>query len=80
MYIIQKQGLLPDSNFNRSLFFSFVGVVTIIGLYFFDYRKLEKYSKHIYLELLTAHLHNLICRQVSGSRAWLNIGPFSINL
>ncbi|MGI6332280.1 MAG: FtsW/RodA/SpoVE family cell cycle protein [Zhaonellaceae bacterium] len=81
MYIIQKQGLLPPIQiFNRSLFFSFVGVVTIIGLYFFDYRKLEKYSKHIYLGTLLLLIYTILFgRQVSGSRAWLNIGPFSIN-
>jgi len=81
MYFIQKQGLLTSIQiFEQSLFFSFIGLVSIIVLYFFDYRKLEKYSKHIYLGTLLLLIYTILFgRQVSGSRAWLSIGPFSIN-
>lgn len=82
MFFIQKQGLLIyDSQlFKKSLLFSFMGLIPLVGLYFFDYRKLERYSKHIYGGTLIILIYTILWGiQVSGSRCWLTLGPFNVN-
>jgi rod shape determining protein RodA len=82
MFFIQKQGLLAYDIqiFKNSLLFSFMSIISIIGLYLFDYRKLERYSKHIYLGTLLILIFTILWgNQVNGSRSWLTLGPFNIN-
>lgn len=82
MYFIQRQGLLiyDIQIFKNSLLFSFMSIISIVGLYFFDYRKLERYSKHIYLGTLLILFFTILWgNQVRGSRCWLILGPFSVN-
>ncbi len=82
MYFIQSQGLLAYDIqiFEKSLLFSFMGIISIIGFYFFDYRKFEKYSKHIYLGTLLFLIFTILWgNQVNGSRSWLSFGPFNVN-
>ncbi len=82
IYFIQKQGLLTYDGriFERSVFFSFVSVIIIVGLYFFDYRKLEGYSKHIYVGTLFMLIITILWgNQANGSKSWLDLGPFTIN-
>lgn len=82
VYLIQKQGLLAYDTpiFERSLFYSLMSIIAIVGLYFFDYRKLEKYSKHIYLGTLLILILTLFWGvEANGSRSWLVLGPLKIN-
>ncbi len=82
IYFIQKQNLLSyDARlFERSVLFSFVSVIAAVGLYFFDYRKLERYSKHIYLGTLFILIITVLWgNQANGSRYWLDLGPFNVN-
>jgi rod shape determining protein RodA len=82
MYFIQRQGLLTYDIqiFENSLLFSFMSLISIVGLYFFDYRKLERYSKHIYLGTLLILIITILWgNQANGSRSWLILGPFSVN-
>lgn len=82
MYFIQKQSLLTydPQIFEKSLLYSAMALICIIGFYFFDYRKLEKYSVHIYLGTLLILIFTvLLGNSVNGSRCWLGIGPFNIN-
>lgn len=82
MYFIQKQGLLMYDNpiFEKSLLYSLLSIIAVIGVSFFDYRKLEKYSLHIYLVTLLL-LFITVCwgTQLNGSSSWLNLGPFNVN-
>ncbi|NLT94945.1 MAG: FtsW/RodA/SpoVE family cell cycle protein [Clostridia bacterium] len=79
-YFIQKQGLLTYQIFEKTVFFSILAFITIIGLYLFDYRKLEKYSIHIYLGTLLVLIFTVFGGiQINGSRSWLPIGPFNVN-
>lgn len=83
MYFIQKQSLLTYDLilFERSLIFSLMSLIIIIGLYFFDYRKLERFSKHIYLGALIILIFTIFWgTQFNGSSSWLIIGPFSVNV
>jgi rod shape determining protein RodA len=82
MYFIQRQSLLKYDIqiFENSLLFSLISLISIVSLYFFDYRKLERYSKHIYLgTLLILAFTVLWGNQLNGSSSWLTLGPFSIN-
>jgi cell division protein FtsW (lipid II flippase) len=82
MYSIQKQSLLTYDIqiFENSLLFSLIGFIFTVCLYFFDYRKLERYSIHIYVgTLLILGITILWGSQLNGSRCWLNLGPFNIN-
>ncbi len=82
MYFIHKQSLLTYDIklFEKSLLYSLMSLISIIGLYFFDYRKIERFSKHIYLGTLIILIFTVFWGiQASGSRSWLIIGPFSVN-
>lgn len=82
IYFIQRESLLTYNAllFEKSLFFSFISLVTIIGLYFFNYRKLEKYSRHLYLAALFTLIFTVLGGiELNGNKSWLLIGPLSIN-
>ncbi|HWQ73678.1 MAG TPA: FtsW/RodA/SpoVE family cell cycle protein, partial [Syntrophomonas sp.] len=81
-YFIQKQSLLMYENpiFQKSLFYSFLSFIAVVGLSFFDYRKLERYSIHIYLgTLLLLFITVFWGTQFKGNSSWLELGPFNIN-
>ncbi|MFZ7103772.1 MAG: FtsW/RodA/SpoVE family cell cycle protein [Peptococcaceae bacterium] len=83
MYFIQKQGLLTYDIpiFAKSLHYSFISLIFIAGLYFFDYRKLEGYAKHIYLGTFFLLFFTVFQGiQVNGSKCWLSLGPFTVNV
>lgn len=82
MYFIQKQSLLMYDNpiFEKSLFYSFLSIIAAVVLSFFDYRKLERYSIHIYLgTLLLLFITVFSGTQFKGSSSWLELGPFNVN-
>lgn len=81
MYLIQKQELLTYFRlFDRSILYSIIGLISMVSLYFYDYRKLERYSKHIYLGTLFLLVCTILFgRQAFGSRSWLSLGPLNIN-
>lgn len=82
MYFIDTKGVIPDNHqiFNRSLLANLLGVCVIVGLYFFDYRKIQPYSKYIYAAtslILVFVVYN--GTDVLGARMWLTVGPISFN-
>lgn len=80
LYFLGKQGLLTTSLFTKSLFHTTLGMLITAGLYFFDYRKLEAYSKHIYvgttLLLVITYFQGLSI----GSKHWLQIGRVPLDV
>ncbi|MDT3699335.1 MAG: FtsW/RodA/SpoVE family cell cycle protein [Thermincola sp.] len=82
MYLIETKGalLLSYQIFNRSLFSTLLGIAVICGLYFFDYRKLQPYSKYIYIGTLLILLYVVYYgTQINGAKAWLTIGQIRFN-
>jgi rod shape determining protein RodA len=82
MYFIQKQSLLTYDFklFEQSLLYSLMSFIVITSLYFIDYRKLERFSKHIYIGTLIILVFTVFWGiQVNGISSWLIIGPFRIN-
>ncbi|ACV62996.1 Cell division membrane protein-like protein [Desulfofarcimen acetoxidans DSM 771] len=83
MHFIEKQGLFtatPIPIFTRSLIFIIIGAVIGTGLYFFDYRKLEPYSKHIYLVSVLTLVIVIILGQRFNDNLYLRIGPLYLNI
>jgi phosphoglycerol transferase MdoB-like AlkP superfamily enzyme len=62
------------------LFYTVFGVVLAAGLYYFDYRKLEHYSKHIYLGTVFAFVVVLIIGQRFDGKSYLSLGGIYIDI
>jgi cell division protein FtsW (lipid II flippase) len=83
MYIIQTN--VPTTRignmkiFQKSLIFYVIGIVLMVGLYFFDYRKLLPYSKYIYLGTLMLLVFSTFFGKPANGRAWLSIGNLNID-
>ncbi|OBZ15625.1 FtsW/RodA/SpoVE family cell cycle protein [Bacillus sp. FJAT-26390] len=66
--------------FNKS-FYTAIGVILVIVIWFLDYRKLRKYSWHIYsgtVLLMAACLE--IGSMVNGARSWIVVGGFTFDI
>ena len=81
LFFIQNTVLaVPFPMFELSLGFFFTGTVILVGIYFFDYRKIRPYSKYIYLGTMLVLTYTIFWGiQANGSKSWLSIGPFFIN-
>jgi len=57
-----------------------LGVGVIVGLYFFDYRRIQPYSKYIYAATLLILVYVVNSgTDIWGARLWLTVGPVSFN-
>lgn len=82
MYAVQ---LVVDERFSmivsNTLLHVSIGVVVMIAFYFLDYRKLQRYSWHLYgftiFLLLCAELRG---HQVNGRSGWIYIGGYFIDV
>lgn len=64
----------------KNLLFNILGIVSAAFLYFFDYRKIQRYSKHIYIfTFLLLLLTVFKGYSVNGIRSWISLGIFNIN-
>lgn len=80
LYFMGNQGLLTTSFFTKGLLYTTLGVFIIAGLYFFDYRKLEAYSKHIYVgTILLLAITYFSGLSISGKH-WLQIGGVTLDV
>lgn len=83
MYFIEKQSLYTSASisiFAKSLVTTIIGVVIAAGLYLYDYRKLESYSRHIYLGTVLALLTVVVFGQSFNGKSYLNVGPIYFDL
>jgi len=82
MYLLQYKSSYHNSDylFNHSLLYSIVGTIGIVLLYFFDYRKLQKYSKHIFAVMCTLFiLFIFIGRPINGG-LFISFGAFTMDI
>lgn len=69
-------GLAP---FKKQLIWVFVGILCMIAISFVNYNLLNKYSLHIFfLSVILLILVLIIGKEVSGSKSWIPIGPFTL--
>ncbi len=83
MFFIEKQGLFtttPIHIFICSLVYTIIGVVITTVLYLFDYRKLELYSKQIYLSTILILVFVIIFGQRVNGKPYLDLGLISIDI
>ena len=82
-YLVEMSGIVTGEPslvlFFRALGSSLIGTFLAVILYFFDYRKIKKYSKYIYMITLMLLIFTISNGQRVNGMAWLAIGPFGIN-
>lgn len=81
MYIMNKNNLVSnlDYIFTRSLLSAFIGTILIIILYFFDYKRLRKYSKYVFFSVIVLYLllvFNLFYLRTDAARKIIAITPY----
>lgn len=77
MFFIEKQGLFLSGHipiFIRSLVLTIMGAVTVVGLYLFNYRRLEPFSRHIYWGTVLFLVMTFIMGQRVNGKLYLSIG------
>lgn len=83
MYFIETKSALLGSSlslFTKTLVSNLIGICLATLLYFFDYRKIQKYSVHIYITTLLFLAFTIFTgHPVNGVGAWIRIEPFSMN-
>jgi cell division protein FtsW (lipid II flippase) len=80
MYFLKVSGIPSGGFLKANLFYFAVGIAIVISLYYFDYRKLCKYSKYIYFATLFIILFSIfVSPHPINGRTYLSIFPFTIN-
>ncbi|MEW8957134.1 FtsW/RodA/SpoVE family cell cycle protein [Clostridium sp.] len=65
----------------KTLMFTLLGVITLVGTMFLDYRKLKNYSMHIYvITLILLVFSALLYPPIGGKTGWLFLGPVTISM
>lgn len=83
MYLIETNGLAnggSSSIFSKSTIGILVGTAVAVGMYFIDYRKIQDYSKYVYIGTVIGLLISIFFGSPVNGRPWLNIGSIGINL
>jgi rod shape determining protein RodA len=84
LYLIQSNGLSSAGSgafFTNSLIYSLIGIGFSVGLYFFDYRKIYTYSKHLYYGCIVISFLLIVNGfTVNGLIIYIHIGNISINI
>jgi len=82
MYFIENKGALlyELTIFNRSFFYTILGMAAAIGLYYVDYSKMKAYSKHIYVSSLLILFYVVHWgTAIHSARRWLSFGSINVN-
>lgn len=84
LYLIQSNGLSSSGSstfFTNSLIYSLIGIGLSVGLYFFDYRKIHAYSKHLYFgSIIITFLLMFNGFVINGLRIYIRIHNININI
>lgn len=83
MYFMEKQGLFTSTHiplFTRSLVYTIIGAVIVTGLYLFDYRKLEPYSKYMYIGTVLILVMLILTGQRINGKLYFSMGPIYIDI
>lgn len=76
---INSTGVSVSNEYIKQIIFASSGLVLMILVALFDYRKLMRHSPKLYLGLIAILIYTLIFgRYVNGARSWIGIGTFGI--
>jgi len=84
MYFIQSKGAVAEADsikmFQKNFIFYIIGIASMIGLYFFDYRKILPYSKYIYIGSVIISFLQLVTSVPVNGHPYFHIGFLTIDL
>ena len=76
---ITSAGVQVSSEYIRQIVWGVTGIIIMIIISMFDYRRLYDFSLYLYLGTLGLLLYTVFLgRPVNGARAWIGIGSFGI--
>jgi rod shape determining protein RodA len=84
MYFIQSTDVVAGADsikmFQKNFIFFIIGIALMIGLYFFDYRKILPYSKYIYICSVIISFLQLVTSVPVNGHPYFHIGFLTIDL
>jgi cell division protein FtsW (lipid II flippase) len=84
MYFIQSKGAVAEADsikiFQKNFIFYIIGIASMIGLYFFDYRKILPYSKYIYIGSVIISFLQTATGAPAYGRPYFHFGFLTIDL
>lgn len=76
---INSQGLLVTNEHIKQIVWASLGLVIMILMVLYDYRRLERKSRVLYIIFLVLLLYTRIFgRYVNGAKSWIGIGDFGV--
>lgn len=70
-----------DHLFINKIFYSGIGVLLLVVIYFLDYRKIRKYSWYLYLITVTLMLAcSVVGTSINGQKIWIIVGAFGFDI
>ena len=76
---INRDGVLTNTNYLKQILWGSTGLVFMIVIACYDYRKTERYIFWIFVGACIVLLYTAFFgRYVNGSRSWIGFGAFSI--
>jgi cell division protein FtsW (lipid II flippase) len=74
IFLIDSSGILKYSLFSKSIIGTLIGLSFAAFLYYFDYMKMEGYSKYMYLSTIVVMLLTIIFGRTVNGKPYLFIG------
>ncbi len=81
LYSMEMHGLLMKdvSIFAKSVIYLFLGLVVLIGVTYYDYRKLKAYGSYLFVGTMLVWLILLLLSKTVNGKPYLNLGFISIS-
>ena len=76
---INSEGVSLTNEWKKQIIWAGIGLVILIVVAIYDYRRLESVSMWLYIGLILVLIYTRIFgRLVNGARSWIGIGEFGI--
>lgn len=76
---VNSSGVLVSNEYIKQIIFSLIGIIIIVLLVLYDYRRLYEYAEYFYVFFLFLVLYTVFFgKLVNGARAWIGFGSFGI--
>lgn len=76
---VNSSGVLVSNEYIKQIIFSLIGIIIIVLLVLYDYRRLYDYAEYFYIFFLFLVLYTVFFgKLVNGARAWIGFGSFGL--
>lgn len=76
---INSEGISVTNEYIKQIIWASIGIVIMLLVTIYDYRRIESFSIYLYLFLLLLLVYTRIFgRYVNGAKSWIGIGEFGI--